>query len=391
MSRQERDGSVEGVDTILAAVRQHGADVKAYRDLGAIVARLHPNGELLIFNYTAVATFRGDWTPVERVSRGLIVHWPTAAVVALPFPKFYNLNERPETRIDALPLGPIEVTAKLDGSLGVSFWDGAQFAVATRGSFTGNQAEWATQRLRTAHPAADLPRDVTLLFEIVYPQNRVVINYGATEGLFLIGARSLIDGRDLGHAELAVLAERYGFPLVPIETVASLDELVPLAANATGIEGWVVRFADGLRVKIKTAEYLRFHRLVTGLTPQRVREILADDPAKFDAFIMELPDEFQREARVMAEAMNTAVAAHEQRLRALFAGPLAAAAQDARKTYAQLVMSQYKPDAKYLFALLDGRPIRPLLLADLDVTALELPDTEISAFWERQHRMIEGL
>ncbi|MBA3825775.1 MAG: T4 RnlA family RNA ligase [Ktedonobacterales bacterium] len=382
---------MEGLSTILAAVRQHGADVKAYRDLGAIVARLHPNGELLIFNYTAVATFRRDWTPVERICRGLIIHWPTASVVALPFPKFFNLNEQPETRLEALPTGPVEVTAKLDGSLGITFWEGTRFAVATRGSFTGVQAEWATARLHAAHLVADLPRDVTLLFEIIYPRNRVVINYGATEGLFLIGARSLSDGRDLNHAELATLAKRYDFPLVPIEDVPHLAALVPLAERATGIEGWVVRFPNGLRVKIKTAEYLRFHRLVTGLTPARVRELLADDPAKFDSFLMDLPDEFQGEARALATAILAEVDAHAARLSAVFAGPLAAAAAESRKTFAQLVLSQHQADAKYLFALLDGRDIRPLLLADVDLATLPLPASETSGFWARQQRAIAGL
>ena len=171
----------------------------------------------------------------------------------------------------------------------------------------------------------------------------------------------------------------------------NLDALVPLALSATGIEGWVVRFPDGLRVKIKTAEYLRFHRLVTGLTPARVRELLADDPAKFATFIMELPDEFQGEARAMAGAMLAEVDAHEARLRALFTGPLAAAAGDERKTFAQLVMSQHKADAKYLFALLDGRDIRPMLLAEVDVDALHLPESETSGFWARQQRAVAGL
>jgi hypothetical protein len=40
-----------GVATILEAVRRLGPDVAAYRQLGASSARLHPNGELLIFNY----------------------------------------------------------------------------------------------------------------------------------------------------------------------------------------------------------------------------------------------------------------------------------------------------------------------------------------------------
>lgn len=383
------DVSDAGIAVILDAARRFGPDVAAYRQLGGITARLHPNGELLIFNYTPQATYAGLWSPVERISRGLIIHWPTARVVALPFPKFFNLNERPETRVEALPAGPIEVTAKLDGSLGVSYWDGTQFAVATRGSFTGPQALWATARLNAQHPVAALPRDLTLLCEVIYPANRVVVNYGATEGLFLIGARRL-DGYDLPHAELAEIAGRFAFPLVPLEQVAHLAELLPLVASHTGIEGWVVRYPGGLRVKIKTAEYLRLHRLLTNLTPERVREVLLADTGALASFIMELPDEFQREAQALADAILARVAADEARLRAIFAGPLAPAAQESRKAFALAVTAQYQADAKYLFALLDGKAIRPLLLRALDVTTLALPPGTGESLWARQQRIVFG-
>lgn len=381
--------ALPGVATILDAVRQFGPDVAAYRQLGAISARLHPNGELLIFNYTPQATYGGAWLPVERVSRGLIVHWPTTQVVALPFEKFFNLNEQPETRLENLPERPIEVTAKLDGSLGITYWDGTRYAMATRGSFTGPQAAWATARLQ-AHPAiVDLPRDLTLLVEVIYPENRVVLNYGNVEGLFLIGARRL-DGYDYNYAELTELAERFGLPLVPSEAVSHLGDLLPLVESRTGIEGWVVRYPNGLRVKIKTLEYLRLHKLLTNLTPERVREALFGDAESLAAFIMELPDEFQQETRMLADIIRAEVAAREARLRDLFAGPLAAAAQESRKAYALAVTAQHKPDAKYLFALLDEKPIYHMLLRDLDLTTLDLPQGTGESVWARQQRVVFG-
>ncbi|HUY75621.1 MAG TPA: hypothetical protein VMV29_02545 [Ktedonobacterales bacterium] len=75
----------EGVLTILEAVRALGPDVRAYRALGAIgVTR---QDDLLLFNYTKRATYAGTWNPVERVCRGLMVHWPSATLAALPFPQ----------------------------------------------------------------------------------------------------------------------------------------------------------------------------------------------------------------------------------------------------------------------------------------------------------------
>lgn len=368
----------EGVLALLAAVREHGPDIVAYKMLGNI--SIASAGELLLFNYTDRAVYEGIWNPIERASRGLIVHWPTATLRALPFPKFFNLGERPETQVEALAAGGFEITEKLDGSMGVLYRGPDGPAVATRGSFSSAQARWATAYLRARYDVAALPDDVTLLFEIIYPGNTEgpILRYGATEALFLIGARRF-DGYDFAYAELAAIAARFGFPLAPIYTVTSLEELASLAATRTGIEGWVVRFAGGLRVKVKTEDYLRLHRLVVNVTSGRIRDMLLSEPEDIEPFLLRLPDEFQREARAIVAAITGAVDAEEARLRAIFDGPLAALAAEvartgpaARKPYALEVRAHYRADSAYLFALLDGREIHAALLRVLDLACLPI-------------------
>ena len=204
---------IDGVDTILAAVRVRGIDGD-YRDLGDI--RTAKQGNLLIFNYTNRAQYAKRWNPVERVARGLIVNAATATVVARPFDKFFGLNERPETRMEVLPPGPLTATVKADGSLGILYWDEDGFpAIATRGAFTSEQALWATRHLRStaARGLWAIPRGLTLLFEIIYPENRIVLDYQGWAGLMLIGARGL-DGHECSYADLVWLGEQTGFPVV---------------------------------------------------------------------------------------------------------------------------------------------------------------------------------
>ena len=368
----------EGLETVLHAVREHGANIEAYAALGNI--RVARQNDLLLFNYNERAVFEASWNAAELVCRGLIIHWPSASIVALPFPKFFNVGERPETQLTALPDVPVEVTDKMDGSMGTLFRAPDGYAVATRGSFSSKQALWATRHVRDHHAGRlrDLPPDITLLFEIIYPENReaLVLRYGETEALFLIGARRFSSdhlGYDFGYDELAQMAERYGFPVVPRFHADSIRDLLPLISTYTGIEGWVVRFPDGLRVKVKTEEYLRLHRLISNLSPGRIREALLGDRAVWEQMVMSLPDEFQREARQIAQGLEAQVAAEEVRLRSIFDGPLAelvaAVRQDpaARKGFAITVRSQYTSDSPYLFALLDGRDIRPTLLQKLDI------------------------
>lgn len=283
-----------GLETVLAAVRQHGPEVAAYEELGAVKATLHPKGELLIFNYTQIAQFAGTWSPVERVCRGLIIHWPTATVRARGFDKFFNLSQMPETQITALPDGPMEVTEKVDGSLGILFNDGFHagdsWAIATRGSFTSEQAIWATEHLHHRYDMSGLPEDVSLLFEIIYPENRIVLDYGERKDLVLIGARYL-DGRDGSYADLQYYADTFGFPLVPRFEVESLEALAHLATQRIGEEGWVVRFADGFRVKLKTTEYLRQHAIITHTSSLTIWESLKAG-VPLGKLLDNVPDEF---------------------------------------------------------------------------------------------------
>jgi RNA ligase len=371
-----------GVLSILEAVGTYGPDVRAYRALGniGVVAQ----GDLLIFNYTKRATYAGTWNDVELASRGLIVHWPTATIAALAFPKFFNLNERPETQLLALPDGPCEITEKMDGSLGILYRTPDGPAIATRGSFGSPQAQWATRHLHEQHDLSGLPDDITLLFEIIYPGNTdgPVLRYGATEALYLIGARRF-DGYDYGYAELAKLAEEFGFPLVARFQAQSIAELVPLAETYSGIEGWVVRFANGLRVKVKTLEYLALHRLAVSVTPGHVRDLLLQGSQDFEAFVVNLPDEFQREAQTIAAALLARVEADAQRIEAIFHGPLAAYAEAvrlhgnvARKDFALAVKANYAGDATYLFSLLDERDIRRLLLRAMPLAEPERDEVE---------------
>ena len=281
---------LEGIATVLTAVRQYGANTPAYAALGDIKMTLHANGELLIGNYTVLAQYNNRWNAVERVCRGLIIHWPTATVRAWGFSKFFNLGQRPETAITALPDGPLEVTQKLDGSLGIGYWDGNKWAVATRGSFTSDQADWATKVLRERLDLTTIVPGATLLFEIISPANRIVLDYGERAELVLIGARDTsLD--DLPYAQVATIAQQIHCNVVPTVETPSLADLIHMAEEIHGEEGWVVRFAQGLRVKLKTTEYIRLHRLVTHFSARTIWEHLAAGLA-IEPLLEGVPDEF---------------------------------------------------------------------------------------------------
>jgi len=178
-------------------------------------------------------------------------------------------------------------------SLGILYRDNG-YKIATRGSFNSEQAEFATEFLNNYFNLSDLPDELTLLFEIIYPENRIVVNYGNTEDLVLLAAINRFTGEEYpfyGEKSLYALHEKYGFSLPQIYNFNNVTQILEAAARLEGskAEGFVLVYSDGERFKIKGDEYLELHKLVSSLTRNTV----------FDAWSKgiqyDCPDEFKQE------------------------------------------------------------------------------------------------
>jgi RNA ligase len=84
---------------------------------GFVRAGVHPTLPMTILNYTEKAQYERVWNPVTLTCRGLIVNHTTKDVVARPFRKFFNYGEPAADGLDTS--GPVCVTDKMDGSLGI--------------------------------------------------------------------------------------------------------------------------------------------------------------------------------------------------------------------------------------------------------------------------------
>ncbi len=282
--------------------------------------------------------------------RGLIAG-ADGTVVARPFAKFFNHGQpgAPEVRLDA----PVRVTDKADGSLGVIYPDPAGgYAVATRGSFTSEQAVHATAVLRDRYPGWVPPAGRTVLVEIIYPGNRIVLDYGQLDDLVLLGAVDLVTGRTYGPDAVpdwpGPVVESFGYP-----TLA--DALAAPARD--GREGLVVWFPDtDVRIKLKYEEYVRLHRIVTGLSARTVWERLDD----LDDLLGDLPDEFHGWVTTVAAELLAEV---DERLAAIEDAYLSTVdglgEGFSRKDFALAVAAH--PLRGALFLRLDGKDCRPVV------------------------------
>lgn len=154
--------------------------------------QVHPTLPISIYNYSARAQYMNVWSKAERVCRGLIVEDATGKVIARGPEKFFNYGQTgaPEITLDTL----VKVTAKHDGSLGI-FWAYEEYlGMATRGSFTSDQAVHASAHIKSdeysnarEEALGVLEMGETYITEIVYPSNRIVVSYGGQDRLFTLG------------------------------------------------------------------------------------------------------------------------------------------------------------------------------------------------------------
>ena len=269
---------------------------------------------LTILNYSDAAMYTpGAWdNPAVRACRGLIYNTVTTEVVARPWAKFFNHGQPEAGHLDLT--APVEVTDKVDGSLGIIHPrpDGT-WAVATRGSFTSDQAVHATRLLPRYGFDHEAARSWTLLVEIIYPANRIVCDYGNRDELVLLGAVTIETGHAIGPDFAAYMA---GWDGPRVDTFHYPNLAAALAAPPRpGAEGLVVRYlnADGQRlVKIKQDDYVALHRIVTGLSERTVWQHMTDGRPLAE-LLDGLPDELHAWTRDVWDglAMNIEMACND--------------------------------------------------------------------------------
>ena len=252
---------------------------------GYILSQTHPTLPLRIYNYTAKAQFDRYWIPATLHCRGLVLD-NLYNIIARPLPKFFNLQEYQGNLPDGVP----NISEKLDGSLIILFHYQGQWEVASRGSFASEQAQMA--RVLLANYSADLDtldRAYTYLFEIIYPTNRIVVDYGDDRRLVLLAVVHSQTGEELDPAGVNWhdRAEIYPATALP-EWLKSIDEK---QAELNNHEGFILKWSNGFRLKYKLADYVRLHRIITRVQAKDIWECLSQNQ-DLDQFLDSVPDEF---------------------------------------------------------------------------------------------------
>ncbi len=263
-----------------------------YLEDGLLYNQVHPTLDLTIWNYTEKVQYEGLWDEITLMCRGLVTN-SKGEIVARPFKKFFNMEEGKHT-----PTSEFEVYEKMDGSLGIFFYYNDEPVFATRGSFTSDQAIKGREILNKYNWKQGTYEGYTYLFEIIYPENRIVVDYNGLEELVVLGVVETATGKECNYDEMA----SEGFVLVKkYDGIKDYSTLKSMIANDA--EGYVVRFSNGERMKIKGEEYLRLHKIMTNVSTTAVWEILSSG-GDIDAILKDVPDEFYKKIKSYVSTLN---------------------------------------------------------------------------------------
>jgi RNA ligase len=217
--------------------------LQKYHTDGLLHKQTHPTLDLTIWNYSPKVQYERLWDEITLQCRGLVTN-SKGKIVARPFKKFFNYEEH---KSEDIPNEDYVVYEKMDGSLGILFYyeyelsderryniwfnnnyetgmerffdpnnlpdydnsyyeptpkTKGEWIMATRGSFTSPQAIKGKEILDNKYDVSSLSKKRTYLFEIIYPENRIVVNYGNEEKLVLLGVIDTDSGEELPNSSI---------------------------------------------------------------------------------------------------------------------------------------------------------------------------------------------
>ena len=245
---------------------------------------------LISFCYmiSAENTFDDAWS---RECRGIVFNKATGEVVGRALHKFFNVNEREETRVENLyDREIVRLMDKRDGSMIHTVKVGTSYRLKSKKSFESDVAKMATEWIRlNENKNFDTMCQVlaqenhTVIFEYTAPDARIVLPYSAPE-LRVLHIRDNDTGEYWSKDEIEEVCNLFTVKSVDESDMREvydrgfdIDMLIEEANIAENIEGWVLQFDNGDMVKLKCDWYLKRHRAMTFLRERDIAVLVLDE------------------------------------------------------------------------------------------------------------------
>jgi RNA ligase len=162
-----------------------------------------------------------------------------------------------------------------------------------------------------------------------------------------------------------LLAKIREFDIPVVETIlqfTNVDSLVTFTRGLENVEGFVVAFDDGHRVKIKADQYVRIHKTLERIIFDRnIVDLIINE--EVDDVIPMLPQVQADRVRDFETRFWTAFTHKENRLYGLRIATQQTYEDDRKRVALEFIpILENKADAPFIFRMLDGHDLRELML-----------------------------
>ncbi len=297
---------------IITDLEQVKEAIKGYDEFKVI-----DKGDYIVVNYAVAFENTFDIVDnddinglIRRECRGLIFN-KSGELISRPYHKFFNFNEREETRSENVNFRMHVILEKLDGSMIRPIPTDHGFRLGTKAGITDvamNAEQFIADKPQYANFIDKcIKRNLTPIFEWCSRKNRIVIDYPEDQ-LILTGLRNTKTGLYCKYSYLRPLAQNFKIPVVNKVSISNqgLWNLYDQVKEFKDNEGIVLRFDDGHMLKIKAEDYVLRHRSKDAINQEKnIIEIILNDSV--DDLIPLLTPEDSDRVRKFEKAFWTSV------------------------------------------------------------------------------------
>ena len=236
-------------------------------------------GNISSFNFSPTAFQKNIWDEQTTKARGLFLDTEKFKVVARSYEKFFNINQREETKFDALQRTlqfPVAAYVKENGFLGIVSWNEYtdDLFITSKSDPSGEFSEWLRDMIYTKISEKNLEKmkkyikenDVSFVFECCDMEHDPhIIDYPESKLVLLDIVYNTLDFQKYNYEDMAHVGRELGLTIKKQAYELStwqefydwynevLEEDYEYRDNK--IEGFVIEDANGYMVKLKLTYY----------------------------------------------------------------------------------------------------------------------------------------
>lgn len=251
-------------------------------------------GNISSFNFTNKAFYDKVWDEQTVKARGLYLDTMKGKVAARAYEKFFNINERPETKFDMLQYKlqfPVTAYVKENGFLGIISYNEYEddLFIASKSTIDSEFAQWFKDMLHEKVSSENLTKmkeyikenNVSFVFECVDMKNDPhIIEYPESELFLLDIVRNDMEFSKYEYDQMVDIANQFGLThKEKAFEIATWQEFYDwyydileedYEYNGRKIEGFVIEDSVGYMTKLKLA-YYNFWKFMRSISHEAIR------------------------------------------------------------------------------------------------------------------------